>query len=121
MSERASSASHSRTSDSEHVAFRRFLLIELSVLRRRYSRLCGHHQDDDDKRASIPSAAVRSATPLAYPAASVDEKAGALCQSDRDAIEALFHSMDDFTLEFNEGKGKVQRDDIISKITGHLA
>ncbi|KAG5473937.1 hypothetical protein LSCM1_04573 [Leishmania martiniquensis] len=121
MTESATTAPQGLISNSDGIALRRLLLIELSVLRRRYSHLTGHHQGDDDELASIPLAALSGTTPSAYQAASMDEEAGALCQSDRDAIEALFHSIDDFTLEFNEAKGEIQRDDIVSTIMGDLA
>lgn len=35
-----------------------------------------------------------------------------LDQSDRDAIEAFFHSDDDFTRQFNEGTGNIKRTDL---------
>lgn len=104
-------------SDEGSSAFRRLLLIELSVLRRRYGLLSEDYHDAADGHALPTSAAARGDAPFsACETSSVDEETGALCQSDRDAIEALFHSIDDFAREFNEGKGDVERDDIVSKI-----
>jgi hypothetical protein len=119
-------------------ALRRQLLIELSVLRRRYTQLANedhinrgetsypHQGTHRDVEASVSSCASSSYSPSnrasCTGAAGVaaddggDVDSGALCQSDRDAIEALFHSIDDFTRDFNEGKGDVDRDDIVARI-----
>ncbi|AYU80791.1 hypothetical protein conserved [Leishmania donovani] len=117
MAKPATSDPERGLSDDGYSAFRRLLLIELSVLRRRYGLLSEDHHDDANGHAMPTSAAARGAAPFsAFETSSVDEETGALCQSDRDAIEALFHSIDDFAREFNEGKGEVERDDIVSKI-----
>ncbi|KPI87738.1 hypothetical protein ABL78_3211 [Leptomonas seymouri] len=107
-------------SKDDPTVLRRQLLIELSVLRQRYARLSGGGKDDSIHETDLSSPRVHGGT-AASPPASVastedEEDAGALCQSDRDAIEALFHSVDDFTRDFNEGKGGLERDDIESKI-----
>ncbi|GET90582.1 hypothetical protein, conserved [Leishmania tarentolae] len=104
-------------SGSDYDASRRLLLIELSVLRRRYGLLSeGLHNDADRHPMPTSDADTDAARCSSVETSSLDEETGALCQSDRDAIEALFHSIDDFTREFNEGKGEVERDDIVSKI-----
>ncbi|KPA80722.1 hypothetical protein ABB37_04891 [Leptomonas pyrrhocoris] len=107
-------------SKDEPSVLRRQLLIELSVLRRRYAQLSDEVKDNQINEADSSNprlhrgpAALLSGS---VTSAEVEEDSGALGQSDRDAIEALFHSMDDFTREFNEGKGGLERDDIVSKI-----
>lgn len=92
---------------------RRQLLIELSVLRRRYAKLAGDG-DGSEKDAEVTSSAAASSS--CEQSVSAEDDGGALGQSDRDAIEALFHSVDDFTRDFNEGKGELQRGDIVSAI-----
>ncbi|CAJ1005465.1 hypothetical protein Q4I28_000785 [Leishmania naiffi] len=106
-----------RLSDKDQDALRRLLLIELSVLRRRYAGLFDDHQAKGETGAFPATAADCDVAPsAAIETSSEDEQTGALCQSDRDAIEALFHSIDDFTREFNEGKGIVEHDDVVTKI-----
>ncbi|KAK7200210.1 hypothetical protein NESM_000072400 [Novymonas esmeraldas] len=101
-------------------ALRRQLLIELSVLRRRYVALSDESYADTDE-GQLPGPATTTTTttptPTASEASSTGDDTGALGQSDRDAIEALFHSVDDFAREFNEGKGELVRNDIVAKIT----
>lgn len=103
---------------------RRQLLIELSVLRRRYAKLAAEEDGGGAETAAIvePSLPTTSSSSSHEPShhhsssSVAEDDAGALCQSDRDAIEALFHSVDDFTREFNEGRGGLERGDIVSKI-----
>ena len=101
---------------------RRQLLIELSVLRQRYAQLA---DDVEGDKGAVAFAGARRhgdvAASFSGSGASVsdgddNDDSGQLCQSDRDAIEALFHSVDDFTREFNEGKGGLEREDIFSRI-----
>ena len=90
---------------------RRQLLIELSVLRQRYAQLADDVEGDKGDVAASFSGSGASVSD-----GDDNDDSGQLCQSDRDAIEALFHSVDDFTREFNEGKGGLEREDIFSRI-----
>lgn len=107
-----------------HGALRRQLLIELSVLRKRYSNFVGDRRDGATERAPAQRAAdgedsrsEATATGSDSDVVSAEGDTGALGQSDRDAIEALFNSVDDFTRDFNEGKGVLERSGLISRIT----
>ncbi|KAG5499438.1 hypothetical protein JKF63_08001 [Porcisia hertigi] len=120
MENPAGSETGTKLTDNQRSAFRRRLLIELSVLRSRYARLSDYHHHNDSGHTLPVPAPVNGFTSAVSNASSADEETGALCQSDRDAIEALFHSIDDFTCVFNEGRGEVMRNDIVSKIMSDI-
>lgn len=96
------------TEHANEAVLRRNLLIQLSVLRTRYAALMG--EEVASTHGNVASAAMT--------ATSASSENGELGQSDRDAIEALFNSVDDFTRDFNEGKGDVVRGDLITKLLG---
>ncbi|KAG8340638.1 hypothetical protein ERJ75_001608800 [Trypanosoma vivax] len=96
------------------------LLAELSTLREKHEKLlsklrkcnfsspcCSPQRDDGNGVSSVWSCSCslrQGVAPL-------------LGQDDRDAIEALFNdSQDDFTREFNEGRGRVERGDLVQKV-----
>lgn len=111
-------SSSSRAPEDPNV-LRRQLLIELSVLRRRYAQLSAEGRDsvDGGDDTSIRRRSGAESVPRSDMESSSDgDDEGPLCQSDRDAIEALFHSVDDFTRDFNEGRGGLERGDIVSRI-----
>lgn len=113
-------AASARTPEDPNV-LRRQLLIELSVLRRRYAQLADENIDSGAAVGDVSEPLLRHSSCAASASSSAVSShdggdSGPLCQSDRDAIEALFHSVDDFTREFNEGNGGLERDDIVSRI-----
>lgn len=77
-------------------AHRQRLLVELSSLRRHFTAL-------------LQNNAITQANEIH----DEDRKDSGLGQSDRDAIEAFFHSDDDFTRQFNEGTGNIKRTDLL--------
>lgn len=72
------------------------LLVELSSLRRHFMMLVTSSNDTEISKSS-----------------SSELQDSGLGQSDRDAIEAFFHSDDDFTRQFNEGTGNIKRSDLL--------
>ncbi|RNF03982.1 hypothetical protein TraAM80_05366 [Trypanosoma rangeli] len=84
------------------------LLAELSTLRERHSALQGQDGRSEGHRClheeSPPGSIEKADTPLG--------------QADRDAIEAFFNDAeDDFTRDFNEGRGKLERSELLDKLT----
>lgn len=78
------------------------LLVELSALRERYSRLAGAELLEGDKEN------LREV--------SSESNSSHLAQSDRDAIEAFFNLEDDFTRLFNQGCGVIERAGIFARV-----
>ncbi|KEG14133.1 hypothetical protein DQ04_00601000 [Trypanosoma grayi] len=84
------------------------LLAELSTLREKHNKLLAERLEPE--RHHSPSAG----------SSCEDNGTGQspfLGKADRDAIEAFFsNSEDDFTRQFNEGLGKLQRGELLDKI-----
>ncbi|EAN84171.1 hypothetical protein C3747_13g2209c [Trypanosoma cruzi] len=84
------------------------LLAELSTLRERHDAL----------RAQVGKLQGQRGLPDDSPVRRSKKNNTPLGQADRDAIEAFFNSSeDDFTKEFNEGQGRLQRTELLDGLT----
>ncbi|RNF20987.1 uncharacterized protein Tco025E_03627 [Trypanosoma conorhini] len=84
------------------------LLTELSTLRERHDALRGHGVQAEGHSRSHEESTPRSVT----------KDNNLLGQADRDAIEAFFNDAeDDFTREFNEGRGQLERGELLDRLT----